>query len=51
MEFTLSRSVKVGNKILTSFGWRTVKEVTDDGVLTKEGLTKFGAKVLGWKSK
>lgn len=50
MTFTLSKSIKVGQKIKTDSGWRKVKEVTDDGVIVKEGLIKFGSRVFGWKA-
>lgn len=45
MLFTLSESVVKGNKINTTYGWRVVKEVTD------EGLIKFGDHISGWKKK
>ena len=51
MLFTLSSSVVKGNKINTTFGWRVVKEVTDEGAIIKEGLIKFGTRISGWKKK
>ena len=51
MTFKLSTTIKVGHKIRTTAGWRTVKAVTDEGAVVKEGVIKFGDTVLGWKSK
>ena len=50
MNFTLSTTVKAGQKIKTANGWRKVKEITDDGAVVKEGLIRFGDTVYGWKA-
>ena len=50
MTFTLSKSIQVGQQIKTPNGWRKVLEVNEEGVVTKDGLTKFGASVYGWKA-
>lgn len=47
---SLGRNILVGQKIKTSLGWRIVKQVTDEGVVVKEGVVKFGTPVFGWKS-
>ena len=51
MIFKLSKSVKIGQKIKTLNGCRKVIDITDVGVLTKDGVTAFGDTVYGWKSK
>ena len=50
MTFTLSESIKEGQKIKTSKGWRKVKKVEIDGVVIKEGLIAFGSIIYGWKA-
>lgn len=50
MRFTLGKNIKVGQQIKTSRGWRKIKDVTDEGVIVKEGLIYFGNTVFGWKS-
>ena len=50
MTFKLSKSIQVGQKINTSNGWAVVREVTEEGAVTKHGLIKFGETVYGWKA-
>ncbi len=51
MTFKLSKSVQIGQKIKIANGWRKILDITDVGVLTKDGVTAFGDIVYGWKSK
>ena len=50
MTMVLGKNILVGMRIKTRHGWRKVKQVTDDGVVVKEGVVKFGTPVFGWKS-
>lgn len=51
MKMVLGKNVLAGQKIKTLFGWRKIKEVTDEGAVVKEGVVKFGAPVFGWKAR
>jgi len=51
VEFKLSNSIRVGQKINTKEGWMKVLEVTTTGARTKNGEVKFGDTVYGWKLK
>ena len=48
MNLKLGTNIEVGQKIKTSKGWYEVLEVTDEGVITKDGLVRFGEPVEGW---
>lgn len=50
MRFTLGKNVEAGQRIRTTFGWRKIKSISDDGALVKEGLIPFGATIWGWKA-
>jgi len=49
--FKLGKTVAIGQKIKTANGWRKVLDITDVGVLTKDGVTAFGDTIYGWKLK
>ena len=49
MKIKIGPNIKVGQKILTETGWKTVLEVTSSGIRHSEGELPFGALVLGWK--
>lgn len=51
MRMTLGKNVLAGQRIKTRWGWRKIKEVTDEGAVVKEGVVKFGAPVFGWKAR
>lgn len=51
MAYKLSENIKEGEKIKTKWGWRRVKEVTDEGAQTEEEFINFGEKIYGWKKK
>ena len=51
MTFKLGKNIRVGQKIKTGTGWRKIKEVVENGAITKDGFINFGAIVYGWKLK
>ncbi len=51
MKFVLSKNIEAGQKIRTANGWRKIKQVTEEGVIVKEGLVEFGEVIYGWKKR
>ena len=51
MQFKLSKSIQVGQKIQTAEGWFKVLEVNNEGVKIKTGTVLFGSIIYGWKIK
>lgn len=51
MTFKLGKNIQVGQKVKTLQGWRKVLEVTEGGVVVKEGLIAFGQTIYGWRIK
>jgi len=51
MQFKLSKSIQVGQKIQTADGWFKVLKVTDKGVEIKTGVVPFNTTIYGWKLK
>lgn len=51
MKFTLSDSVKVGQKIKTVNGWRKIIKITETSAIVKDDIINFGDRIYGWKLK
>ena len=51
MQFKLSKSIQVGQKIQTADGWFKVLKVTDEGVEIETGIVLFNTLIYGWKLK